>query len=70
MRDVPFYFSRPSAMLEKVREMPNLIGVRHMPIWTGMRHMPVSPILSYITQWSFANIFLFILRLIIYLFVE
>ena len=37
---VPNYFSRPSAILKKVREMPNWTGVREMPNWTGVREMP------------------------------
>ena len=37
---VPNYFSGPSAILEKVREMPNWTGVREMPNWTGVREMP------------------------------
>ena len=46
MRDVPIYFSRPSAILEKVREMPNYFS-RPSAIMEIVREMPNLPILTF-----------------------
>ena len=48
MRDVTNYFSRPFAIMEKVRDVPILTGVRDVTNLTEARDVTNYPILLYV----------------------